>query len=287
MTETTTTWENLEISNNFMFGKVMQNPDICKELLEIILDIKIERIEYPVAEKTIKLTYDGKGVRLDVYVADEAHTVYNVEMQATNTGEIAERSRYYQGIIDMELIEKGEVYSKLNRSYVIFICTFDLFKQGRYRYTFEHRCVEDTSIGLDDGTTRIFLNTKGILESESISDDMKAFLAYVEGNGSDNSFVKKVAEEVDVVKSSKKWRVEYMNQVVRDQLNKDAGIKIGKELGKIELIRTKMLKLKSLEVIAEELECGIEEIRGLYDVVKECGPESSMDEIMKVISKCV
>ena len=41
------TWENLDITDDFLFGKVMRNPEICKRMIEAILDIKIERIEYP------------------------------------------------------------------------------------------------------------------------------------------------------------------------------------------------------------------------------------------------
>lgn len=32
-----TNWEDLGISNDFLFGKVMQNPELCKELLQRIL----------------------------------------------------------------------------------------------------------------------------------------------------------------------------------------------------------------------------------------------------------
>ncbi len=43
-----TKWEELSISNDFLFGKVMQNSKLCKELLQRILpDLNIERIEYP------------------------------------------------------------------------------------------------------------------------------------------------------------------------------------------------------------------------------------------------
>ncbi len=46
--EKQTKWEELSISNDFLFGKVMQNPELCKELLQRILpDLNIERIEYP------------------------------------------------------------------------------------------------------------------------------------------------------------------------------------------------------------------------------------------------
>lgn len=43
-----TKWEELGISNDFLFGKVMRNPELCKELLQRILpDLKIDHIEYP------------------------------------------------------------------------------------------------------------------------------------------------------------------------------------------------------------------------------------------------
>ncbi len=246
-------WEKLDITNSFIFGKVMLNPDICKELLELILEIKIDHIEYPMIEKSIKMLYDGKGIRLDVYVADGKKTVYNVEMQARNTKEIPKRSRYYQGIIDMELLEQGAVYKELNKSYTIFICTFDLFEKGRCRYTFENRCVEDTSIRLDDGATRIFLNTKGILEDESISDDLRAFLEFVEGVEGDNTFVSKVKSEVEAVKSNRKVRGEYMNQVVRDQLNRDEGFADGISQGIVQFIAVLRELEYSSELIVEKL----------------------------------
>ena len=36
-------WEEIGISDDFMFGKVMQNPRLCKKLLETILGIEIEK----------------------------------------------------------------------------------------------------------------------------------------------------------------------------------------------------------------------------------------------------
>ena len=66
-----TKWEELSISNDFLFGKVMQDAELCKELLQRILpDLDIDHIEYPELQKTIKEDYDAKGVRLDVYVND-------------------------------------------------------------------------------------------------------------------------------------------------------------------------------------------------------------------------
>ena len=75
-------YEDLTFTDDFMFCKIMaNNPELCKELLELILDCKIRKIELSEEQKQINMTYDGRGVRLDVYVEDDAHTVYDVDMQ--------------------------------------------------------------------------------------------------------------------------------------------------------------------------------------------------------------
>lgn len=55
-------------------------------------------------------------------------------------------------------------YKKLNRSYIIFICPFDLYGKGRHIYTFENICKEDNNILLGDETTKIFLNADGVMD---------------------------------------------------------------------------------------------------------------------------
>lgn len=144
-----TAWEELGIDNDFLFGKVMQDPELCKELLQRILpDLKIDHVEYPQLRKGIKPDVDAKSVRLDVYVKDEKGTVYDIEMQVTDTKEFPKRTRYYQSMIDLQMIDKGQPYKKLKPSYIIFICPFDMFGKRRHIYTFENICKEDGSIVL-------------------------------------------------------------------------------------------------------------------------------------------
>ena len=221
-------WEEIGISDDFMFGKVMQNPRLCKKLLETILGIEIEKIEYPELQKSIDITKEAKGVRLDVYVAGE-DAVFCVEMQARDTHELPRRARYYGGLIDLNLIEKGVSYKKLNQSVVIFICPFDVFGKNRCRYTFENLCLEEKNLPLGDGTTKIFLNAMGTMDD--VSPELKSFLDYVAGKKNDDSFVKELDEEVRKVRESKEWRREYMTLLMRDQENIEKGIKIGLEQG--------------------------------------------------------
>ena len=52
---------------------------------------------------------------------DDKNMVYNIEMQAIDTKELPKRARYYQSMIDLQLIDRGTDYQELNQCYVIFI----------------------------------------------------------------------------------------------------------------------------------------------------------------------
>ena len=225
-----TSWEELSISNDFLFGKVMQNPELCKELLQRILpDLEIDHIEYPELQKSIKQDIDAKSVRLDVYVKDEEEVVYDIEMQVSNTMELPKRSRYYQSMIDLQLIDKGQYYDDLNKSYIIFICPFDAFGKGRHIYTFENICKEDNSISMGDEAVKIFLNAKGTMDD--VSKELKAFLDYVAGKKPEDSYVEKLEEAVKGAKKNREWRHEYMTLLMRDQENQKIGEKRGEKRG--------------------------------------------------------
>lgn len=249
---TGTNWENLGISNDFLFGKVMQDAALCKELLQRIFpDLKIDRIEYPQVQKSIQPDISAKSVRLDVYVQDGKNTVYDIEMQVTNTKELPKRTRYYQSMIDLQMIDKGEHYKNLHPCYIIFISPFDLFNKGRHIYTFSNLCREDMGISLEDGTTKIFLNADS--EMNDVSEELNVFLNYVAGKKSDDSFIEKLELALNKAKKNRKWRHEYMTLLMRDQENQE----IGEERGIIKGERQGILKgeermLMLIEKLAEE-----------------------------------
>ena len=208
-------WENLKISNDFIFAKVMRNPELCKGLLERLLDISIDHIEYPEEQKTIDIAKDSKSIRLDVYLKDGKGTVYNVEIQTTNNKNLPKRIRYYAGMIDLNAIEKGADYNNLPKSFVIFICTFDAFGDGRWKYTFENICMENKKLILNDKSYKVFFNTKGT--KGRISKAAKNILKLIENNTTEDNFTKKLAQEVQKIKENKEWQVEYMTLLMRER----------------------------------------------------------------------
>ena len=225
-------WENLKISNDFIFAKVMRNPELCKGLLERLLGITIEHIEYPEEQKTIDIAKDSKSVRLDVYIMDGKGTVYNVEIQTTSNKNLPKRTRYYTGMIDLNAIEKGADYTMLPQSFVIFICTFDAFGKDRWRYTFQNICMEDKKLLLSDGTVKIFFNTTGT--KGRINKDAKNILKFIESSAAEDDFTGKLAQEVVKIKENKEWQVEYMTLMMREREKYNEGRIAGRIEGRIE-----------------------------------------------------
>ena len=216
-------YEELGITDAFMFAKVMSNKEICKPVLEQILNIKIRDIEYLDYEETIQIAPGSKSIRLDIYVEDDNNTVFNLEMQTTNYEELPKRSRYYQDIIDLKLIEKGQSYDILKTSYVIFICTFDFFEKNRSIYEFENICVDDSDIKLNDGTHKIFLNTKG--NRDGISEELQMLLDYFDGREPESQLAKDIDRKVFEARNNKQWRREYMSY----QMELDKQFRNGRE----------------------------------------------------------
>ena len=259
------TIQELNLEDDFLFAKVMSDKEICKELLEKILEIKIEKVEMVEEQKTIDLLLESKGIRLDVYVKDENNTIYNVEMQRGKHKSLPKRLRYYQGSIDLDLISKGEDYRQLAKSYIIFICTFDLFNKGRHRYTFQNLCLEDNSIILDDEAKRIVLNTKGIMQD--LSEELLEFLQYVENStdetakNSKGNLVKYIHKRVLNVKNDISMEGEFMTLLERDREK----IEEGREEEREKLILKQYNKGLSIEYIADINEIDVEYVR---DIVK-------------------
>lgn len=222
-------FEELTISDDFMFGIIMRNPRYCKPFLERVLSINIDHIEYPKIQETIDIDVEAKSIRLDVYVDDGNNTVYNIEMQNSNNRNLPMRMRYYQDVIDLNLLDKGQNYDELKTNLVIFVCTFDPFGLGRHFYSFENICIEDHDLSLNDGTKKIMLNTKGILDD--ISPELKRLLDFIDGEKPGDDFTRDLDIAVKNARLNTKWRVEYMNLQLAYQEKYREGLKVGEKRG--------------------------------------------------------
>lgn len=195
------------------------------------------------------------GIRLDAYVNNENGTVFNIEMQTTkDMDELVKRARYYQAMIDIDLLAKGQDYEALNNTFIIFICTFSVFTGNLHKYTFKNLCLEEQGLNLDDGTTKLFLSTKG--QVDDISKPLKNFLDYVDGHAPADDLMREIDNEVDVAKNREEWRREYMTLALEIEKEKKQSWENGRfELLK-ELVNEGVLTIKEAAAkfgVSEEL----------------------------------
>ncbi len=275
-------YSELDLTDSFIFSKVMTNEKLCKKLLEIILGIDILKIEYIEAEKDMKFAPDGKGVRLDVYVDDKQGTVYDIEMQAIDTKELPKRSRYYQSMIDLTVLEKGEDYHALKKSYVIFICMSDVFGRGRYVYTFRNTCVEDVGLELGDDATKIFLNPYGKGE---INEELSEFFKYLREHKPTDEFTKALDDSVAVARHSAVWRKEYMTIEMEIRhaayVAREEGYAEGDTGRLVSLICKKLKKGMSVAQIADAVEEDEARVQAIVDVAQKYAPDYDVDKIVQ------
>jgi predicted transposase/invertase (TIGR01784 family) len=196
--------------------------------------MKIDRIEI-YQEKELMAEFGKKGIRMDVY-ARGMDKSFDLEIQACDTGELPERARYYQGLMDTTQLESGQDFKNLNSSYIIFICIPDIFKKGLGKYTFENLCLENPEIKLNDRAYKYFFIARNY--DKLLNEQQKAFMKCMLSNESSSTFTEKIIRMVKNAKLNTQWRnsfMEFERQLAYSfREGKAEGKAEGMELGKAE-----------------------------------------------------
>ena len=220
--------DELTFTDDFMFGTVMKDKTVCKGVIERLLHIKVGGIEYPSFQKTIAPFYESKGIRLDVYVS-EPNRIFDIEIQTSLPPELPKRTRYYQSLMDVDNLLRGQNYEELKESYVIFICLKDPFKKDLPVYTFRNVCSEDGDIFLDDKSYKVFYNVRAYGKEQEV--ELRAFLEYLCERRATNDFTERIDALVEEAKRNERFRSVYMSLNIREDDLRMAGEKIGFERG--------------------------------------------------------
>lgn len=103
-------YEELKFSDDFMFGKVMEDKELCREVLECLLQQPVGELTDMHLQRQFCYTQDGKPIRLDVCASND-EAIYDAEMQNLNhikpeKLELPKRSRFYQSLMDADFLQK-------------------------------------------------------------------------------------------------------------------------------------------------------------------------------------
>jgi predicted transposase/invertase (TIGR01784 family) len=199
-------------------------------VLQSLTGKNVSEVKSLVAEKYLQITEDGRGVRYDVFVEDSEDVLYDAEMQNyDNSGELPLRTRYYQSMMDLSMMDVGYRFSQLKESYVIFICTFDPFGRGERCYDFSNRSGKKGEFPLGDKRTILIYNVMG--KSDELSEDANEFLDYVKDGTVGGTLSDSLDKAVKDARHNKEWRSEYMMHMANYWDNIEQGKELGMEIG--------------------------------------------------------
>ena len=232
-------FEDLTFTDDFMFCTTLkENPELCRELAEMIIGRRISRIVSVQKQRSVEILPDGRGVRFDVCLEGEDE-ICDIEMQNNVDRKVLpRRTRYYQGAMDIDELMRSEDYTKLKKSYILFICREMPFEgKDLHKFTFRNVCVEDPELELGDGTCKIFLTPAGT--ADDISKEMRELMSYMADNKAESDFTVRLENAVNAIKKGEGWRREYIQ--LKEQMDAqyeagkndgiEQGIKQGKEDG--------------------------------------------------------
>lgn len=258
------------LTNDIMFGLVMQDGELCRGLLQRILpekkirSLKLCRGSNVELQKTIQTGVLSKSVRLDV-LFEEEDTYYDIEMQTRDKKDLPMRGRYYGAAMDIDQVRKGTPYREMKPGYVIFICTFDYYGQEQALYRFENFDVKN-SLPYGDFSYKIVVNTRS--PKRSTPPELIPFFDYMNTMKipEDDGFIQKLHERVERF-NSLEWRRRMMTLGEQMELDRQDAFREGEAEGKAKRNREIAKNFKDagfeLSLIAENTGLPVEEVEKL------------------------
>ncbi|MCH3922666.1 Rpn family recombination-promoting nuclease/putative transposase [Limosilactobacillus sp.] len=228
-----TKWEHLTLADDRMFGMVMEDNQICLEVLRRIFpQLNIQHVQQVETQKQVNTMLGVKAPRFDVYVRDDQKRTYILEMQVKNNHNLVSRARHYLDQADFELLKPGDDYKQFNDLpvYVVFFCDFDYYGLDFPDYSFDERCLRQLSLSSAPGRYKLFFNAKTSDFRDKIG--LKGFLQlmYNERTPGDE-LAERIYEKMERIKRDPERRRIFMKYEMDLMDAKDEGVAIGLKNG--------------------------------------------------------
>ena len=198
-----------DISNDYIFSKVMAQPQLCLQLIKSALpQLKIKRV-YVRSQDGLSANVDAKDVRLDISAYGEGGEMFDIEMQTIRPKYLMQRILCYHSTMITERLYPRESYGEIPKTYVIFICLFDWYRLGNSFYEVNLVPNGVNELKFKDGFVSLILNPYG--DMTGCSEELQDFFDLVAGRSAGRTdFVREVKYAVKLAKRRNDWRDRYM-----------------------------------------------------------------------------
>ena len=150
--------KHFTIMNDIFMRNVLKETACTEYILQVIMN----RTDLKVIDQTLQKDYknlQGRSAILDCVAKDAENNHFNVEIQGENDGASPKRARYHCGLLDMNLLNPGDLFDNLPETYVIFITKNDVLGYNRPISHIQRRIKETEDI-FQDGQHILYVNSK-------------------------------------------------------------------------------------------------------------------------------
>ena len=150
--------KHFTIMNDIFMRNVLKETACTEYILQVVMNKK----ELKVIDQTLQKDYknlQGRSAILDCVAKDAENNFFNVEIQGENDGASPKRARYHCGLLDMNLLNPGDLFDNLPETYVIFITKNDVLGYNRPISHIQRRIKETEDI-FQDGQHILYVNSK-------------------------------------------------------------------------------------------------------------------------------
>ncbi len=212
--------EELNLIEDFLFTEASCDKKTSEILMRLIIEratnLKVGRLVIE-PQKTINgIDTTSHGIRMDVSIQEVTDAngstirLFDVEPNSIQKVHLPKRSRFYQALTDVKLLETGVDYDKLPDMWTIWILPYDPFGMNFMLYSVKNIVEESTEIDYNDGVRKLFLYTRG---KKGGTEALRNLLTYLENSLEENAVdeeLKRLHTNVERLKCSKEVGVKYM-----------------------------------------------------------------------------
>ena len=210
----------LNLIEDFLFTEASVDEKTSKLLMRLIIEraaqVKVGKLIIEPQKIINGVDTDCHGIRLDVSVREVTEEsgktiqLFDIEPNNVQKVHLPKRSRFYQALTDVKLLETGVDYDKLPDMWTIWILPYDPFGLDYMLYSVKNMLEDFPEIEYNDGVKKLFLYTGG---TKGGTEALKNLLNYIQSSIEENAVdddLKRLHSNVERLRSSKEIGVKYM-----------------------------------------------------------------------------
>lgn len=197
----------LKPTNDYIFKRLFSkkgNEDILKDLLEGILEIKIEEVEVMQEVELERINIRDKTGVLDIKAVIDKKTTIDIEMQIKNEYNMIERTLFYWAGLYYTGLKSSEKYKENNKVITINLLRFNIFKETNYHIVGKIKEKESNNILTDKLEVHFIELPKFLATKKGGNKKLRQWLEFI-CNEREEEVKMAVKENKKIAKADQEW----------------------------------------------------------------------------------